>query len=251
MSAQPATGTPPRGTRGPRAGQTALPITPAAPGAEDPGPLPDTSAPALAALPTAVAELDCGVEEGDIPIGMELMCQNFAGHELMAGKVAEVRLPTGIELLLDNGWSWPVALKRLRLGQAEWVHDDRDYPEPGHDAAFDLAYRTTSEQRAKAASALAADREAEARVAAEKEAKAAREAEAAAHAASEAVASAKAPPKPTPVGVDATWRGPGYLADNWIRRSDGRELDMAQAGSRGWFRARTVDLHRAQFDIHT
>lgn len=183
----------------------------------------------------------------NLPIGTELLCGAFEGTQLMAGTVLEVDEETHSALLmLDNGRRWPVHFSRLNLGIGEWDHVDKDYPKLGEDPEFDERFRLTDEQREILVQSRAADAEAEITMAREIEASAAKK-----RAAAEAVLAAPPPPPgPKPVGVDATWMGPGALSDAWTRHGDHRELDHAEAGARGFFRARTVQLYRSQFTIH-
>lgn len=201
----------------------------------------------------ALGESEASLSQVEIPLGVELLCANFESGpnagSLMAGKVIEVR-DGGAELLLDNGWKWPVSLERINLAQGEWRHEDSDYPPLGEDDEFDRAHRMSEEQRTALAEAAQEEARAAARLAervaqGEELVKAARAVEQETRIAN--AASARERPAHSFL---ATWKGPGAYAGPWVRESDHRELDMAQAGARGFFPARSVEMHASQFEIH-
>lgn len=201
----------------------------------------------------ALGESEASLSQVEIPLGVELLCANFENGPnagaLMAGKVIEVR-DGGAELLLDNGWKWPVSIERINLAQGEWRHEDSDYPPLGDDDGFDRAHRMSEEQRAALIEAAEEEARAAARLAervaqGEELVKAARAVEQETRIAN--AASARERPAHSFL---ATWKGPGAYAGPWVRESDHRELDMAQAGARGFFPARSVEMHASQFDIH-
>ncbi len=201
----------------------------------------------------ALGESEASLAKVEIPLGLELLCANFENGPnagaLMAGKVTEVR-DGGVALLLDNGWNWPVAVERINLAQGEWQHDERDYPVLGEDDGFDRAHRMSEEQRVALAEAAEQEARAAVRLAervaqGEEQAKAARAVEDETR-----VANAASSRERPAHSFLATWKGPGAYAGPWVRESDHRELDMANAGAKGFFPARSVEMHASQFEIH-